>query len=80
MRKIILLMLLMAALRVEAQDIQVVKFERNYTSLIASMNPVYDNTGEACALLRIFVRDHNYTIEPNLGVLKRETLPGEKRV
>ena len=80
MRKIILLMLLMAALSVEAQDIQVVKFERNYTSLIASMNPVYDNTGEACALLRIFVRDHNYTIEPNLGVLKRETLPGEIRV
>lgn len=80
MRKIILLMLLMAALSVEAQDIQVVKFERNFTSLIASMNPVYDNTGEACALLRIFVRDHNYTIEPNLGVLKRETLPGEIRV
>ena len=65
---------------IRAQDIQITKFERNYTSLIASMNPVYDNAGEACAVIRFFMRGSDFVIEPNLGVLKTETLPGEIRM
>ena len=63
-----------------AQDIQITKFERNYTSLIASVNPIYDNAGDACAVIRFFVRDKDFIIEPNLGVLKKEDLPGEIRL
>lgn len=63
-----------------AQDIQITKFERNYTSLIASVKPVYDNAGDACAVIRFFVRDKDFIIEPNLGVLKKENLPGEIRL
>ena len=82
MKKIIAiwLLLLVVAGELKAQDIQVKRFERNYTSLIASMNRVYDNAGEACALLRFFVRDADFAIEPNLGVLKREELVGEIRL
>ena len=64
----------------DAQDIQITKFERNVTSLIASMNPVYDNAGEVCAVVRFFVRDMGYVIEPNLGVLRSDTLAGEIRL
>ena len=63
-----------------AQDIQVTRFDRNYTSLIASMNPMYDNAGEACAVIRFFVRDKDFTVEPNLGVLKQEWKQGEIRL
>ncbi|MBR2150372.1 MAG: hypothetical protein IJ902_03180 [Prevotella sp.] len=81
MKKIvIMLLLIVAANGIKAQDIQITKFERNFTSLIASMNPVYDNTGEACAVLRFFVRETDFIIEPNLGVVKREVLPGEIRM
>ena len=44
------------------------------------MNPVNDNAGEACAVVRFFVRDMGYVIEPNLGVLKSDTLAGEIRL
>ncbi|MBR1400592.1 MAG: autotransporter outer membrane beta-barrel domain-containing protein [Prevotella sp.] len=60
-----------------AQDIEIKDFERNYTSLIASMNPVNDNAGEACAIIRFSVRDTSFVIEPNLGVVKRINKPGE---
>lgn len=81
MKKITILLVLLAVTgQLMAQDIQITKFERNYTSLIASTNPVYDNTGEACAVLRFFVRDTDFIIEPNLGVLKRDILPGEIRL
>ena len=74
----LLLLLLMAIVgKMVAQDIQITRFERNYTSLIGSVRPVYDNTGEACAVIRFFVRDAEFVIEPNLGVLKSETLPGD---
>ena len=63
-----------------AQDIQITRFERNYTSLIASVHSEYDNTGEACAVIRFFVRDTDFIIEANLGVVKREELPGEIRL
>lgn len=68
------------ALQMNAQDIIVTQFERNYTSLIASMDAVYDNSGEACAVIRFFVRDEAYEIEANLGVLKKETRTGEIRL
>lgn len=74
------LLLIIAANETNAQDIQVTRFERNYTSLIASTNPVYDNTGEACAVIRIFVRDDGFIIEPNMGMMKQETKPGEIRM
>ena len=77
---VILLFLIVVADRTVAQDIQITKFERNYTSLIASMNPVIDNTGETCAVIRFFVRDMDFDIEPNLGVMKRDTLVGEVRL
>lgn len=76
----ILLSMVVFTYPMRAQDIRVTKFERNYTSLIASMDAVYDNTGEACAVIRFFVRDEAYEIEPNLGVLKRETRTGEIRL
>lgn len=81
MKKILILMLLMtAAGKINAQDIEITKFERNYTSLIASMDAVYDNTGEACAVIRFFVRGDGFIIEPNMGMMKQETKPGEIRV
>lgn len=82
MKRIIMfgLFILGFALQMKAQDIWVTQFERNYTSLIASVDAVYDNSGEACAVIRFFVRDENYEIEPNLGVLKRETRTGEIRL
>ena len=79
-RYVIMLVVLSLATAARAQDIQITKFERNYTSLIASMNPVYDNAGEVCAVIRFFMRGSDFLIEPNLGVLKTETLPGEIRM
>ena len=79
-RAITLLLMLAIMSHLSAQDIQITKFERNYTSLIASVNPVYDNAGDACAVIRFFVRDKDFIIEPNLGVLKKENLPGEIRL
>lgn len=63
-----------------AQNIQITKFERNYTSLIASMNPVFDNAGEACAVIRFWYSGSDFIIEPNLGILKIEHHPGETRL
>jgi hypothetical protein len=44
------------------------------------MDAVYDNTGEACAVIRFFVRGDGFIIEPNMGMMKQETKPGEIRV
>lgn len=41
------------------------------------MNQVVDNTGEACAVLRVRMPDNIFEIEPNLGVVKKETKTGE---
>lgn len=79
-KSIIGLLLIAAVCQMKAQDIQVSRFERNYTSLIASISPVYDNTGEACAVIRFFVRDEGFIIEPNLGMMKQEVKPGEIRM
>ena len=82
MRKILLVstLALMSIVQLQAQDIKVTTFERNVTSLIASMDPVYAISGEACAVIRFFVREDGFEIEPNLGVLKREDRTGEIRL
>lgn len=67
-------------LPVWGQDIEVKDFVRNHTSMVARMNPVMDNAGEACALIRFSVRDTSFVIEANLGVLKRECKIGEIHV
>ena len=77
---LILAVLLIFPLGLNAQDIQVTRFERNYTSMISRMHPANDNTGEGCAVLRCYVRGKGYTIEPNLGVVKTEKLDGEIRL
>ena len=81
MKKILVFMLLLAtASQLKAQDIQITKFKRDITNLKASTEPVYDNTGEACALIRFLVSGKDYTIEPNLGMMRQENLPGEIRM
>ena len=81
MKKIIILLLMFVTVDgLYAQDIEIKKFVRNYTNLMASTNAVYDNTGEACAVIRFFVRNPNFIIEPNMGIMKMETKPGEIRL
>ena len=63
-----------------AQDIEISRFERNITSLIASISPIYDNTGEACAVIRFLGKDANFIIEPNMGMMKLETMTNEIRI
>ena len=80
MKKIasLLVLFLTFALQADAQKkIQVTKFVRNVTSLIGSMNQVEDNTGEACAVLRVRMPDNDFEVEPNLGVVRREAKTGE---
>ena len=77
---IIILLMIVTANGLKAQDIKIKKFERNYTNLMASTNAVYDNTGEACAVIRFFVRDANVIIEPNMGIMRQEMKPGEIRL
>lgn len=74
----LIVVILFFAMQVHAQKrILVSKFEKNVTSLIGSVNQVEDNTGEACAVLRVWMPDNDFEVEPNLGVLKRETKTGE---
>lgn len=81
MKKIIIaLLLIVAANGIKAQEIAVKRFERNVTSLIASVNPVNDNTGEACAVIRFLGKDANFIIEPNMGMMKLETMTNEIRI
>ncbi len=80
MRKILIVLTFLTVffmLPAWGQDIEIKDFERNHTSLVARMNPVYDNADEACALLRFLVRDTLIIIEPNMGVVKRVNKPGE---
>lgn len=83
MKKIISLMALILAFALQAdaqKKIQVTKFEKNVTSLIGSMKQVQDNSGEACAVLRVRMTDDDFEIEPNLGVLNQEKATGEARL
>ena len=77
MRNILIIMTVFLTLPAWGQDIEIKDFVRNHTSLVARMNPVYDNADEACALIRFSVRDTLIIIEPNMGVVKRVNKPGE---
>ena len=63
----------------QAKKIQITKFEMS-NSLIASMNQVKDNNEEVGAVIRFWYSGSGYIIEPNLGILKKETYPGETRL
>lgn len=86
MKKLCVLMLLAVSsafsMVTKAQDkqVKITLFERSHTSLIASMNQIKDNNGDACAVIRFWNTDSEYAIEPNLGVLKTEYHPGETRL
>ena len=79
-RIILMSLLFPVAVTSWAQDIEISSFDRNITSLIASISPVEDNAGEACAVIRFFTRDNDFVIEPNLGAVKTEKLTGEIRM
>lgn len=63
----------------QTKSVQITKFGMS-NSLIASMDQVLDNNGEACAVIRFWYSGSDYIIQPNLGVLKMETEPGETRL
>lgn len=63
----------------QTKKIQITKFEMS-NSLIASMNQVKDNNEEVGAVIRFWYSGSGYIIEPNLGILKKETYPGETRL
>lgn len=68
---------LLLGMTAKAQDIRITDFHQNVTSLVASMNPVKDRTGAACAVIRFAVKDKRVKIETNLGVVKTVKRPGE---
>ena len=74
---IVLVMPLMSM--AQTKSVRITKFGRS-SSLIATMNSVYDNNGEACAVIRFWHSGSDYIIQPNLGALKTETYPGETRL
>lgn len=82
-RKLLLLIAIVLAMPLKSiaqgKKIQISKFGMG-NSLIASMNTVLDNNGEACAVIRFWYSGSDYIIQPNLGVLKMETEPGETRL
>lgn len=89
MKKIIIglcaLLLALGFGRMEAQtsmlqDIIVADFHHVVTDLTASVSPINDFNGEACAVIKFFVRDTTFVIEPNLGYIKRESKVGEIRL
>lgn len=86
MKKRKLLMLIAVGLVVSLKSVaqtkyvQITKFERNYTSLKASVTPVIDNAGEECALIRFWYSGSDFIIEPNMGYLKKEENTGETRM
>lgn len=66
---------------INAQEIKVTRFEPSRVgSVIARFNPAFTNTGEACAVLRVYVNGDDYIIEPNLLSVKDTTLAGEIRL
>ena len=62
---------------IASSDIRLSDFRLNPKVLTGSISPVYDNTGQACSVIRYFVNDDDFVIEPNLGVLKTLTKPGQ---
>ena len=81
MKKIMIMaLLILAACGMKAQKVQIKDFAENGANMIASVNRAYENNHIACAVIRFFVGDGDYIIEPNMGVVKRENLPGEIRL
>lgn len=75
------LLLLTGSSRLAAQqDIAITDFKCVITDLTGSVEPVYDNAGDACATILFNVRDTTFVIEGNLGILKRETDLGGIRI
>lgn len=79
MKKINVLLLLAAILLIpnelKAQDeIRITKFEENPLKLEARTNPIFDNNGDAYAIICFEVRDNNVDIDANYGIKKREDL------
>lgn len=68
---------LMVSMGIWAQDIEIRDFKKNITSLMGSVNPIYDNTGQACAVIRLSVRDTTFVVESNMGVKRRVSQLGE---
>ena len=81
-RKLIILLAMTLGLPMcmKAQDIKVTRFEQNRSSIVARMNPAFTLSGENCAVLRIYVKGDDYSIEPNLRSVKDTTLTGEIRL
>lgn len=65
---------------IKAQEIKVTRFEQSRNSMIARMNPAFTLSGENCAVLRVYVKGNDYSIEPNLLSVKDSTLSGEIRL
>lgn len=79
-RIIAILIALIVTQATSPQEIQIKRFERNYNSLIARVEPMYDNNGDGCAVIRFFVSNTDFVIDPNMGVVKGMVLPGEIRL
>lgn len=80
MKKIYLLLVLFSLSfgdEVYAQDISIKYLEYRANDLTAKANPVFDNAGIACSLIRFSVRDTTFLIEGNMGILKRKVESGE---
>lgn len=77
---ILLAMTLGFPMWLKAQEIKVTRFEQSRNSMIARMNPAFTLSGENCAVLRVYVKGNDYSIEPNLLSVKDSTLSGEIRL
>lgn len=58
-------------------EIRITKFEENPRKLEARTKPMFDNNGDAYALICFEVRDNYIEIEPNMGYKDREDLVGQ---
>ena len=82
--KVLLLLCLcvLTPLELVAQDRKVIvnNFERSNSSILSRTDPVKDNAGNYCAVIRFWYSGTDYVFEPNLGFLKIVELPGETRL
>lgn len=81
-RGLCVLLLTLGLGRMEAQtsllqDIAVMNFHHEPTDLTAKRYAVKDNNGVAGAVIKLLVRDTTFIVEPNLGLLRRESKAGE---
>lgn len=53
-------------------EIRITKFEENPFNIEARSNPIFDNNGDAYAIICFEVRDNNVDIDANYGYIKRE--------